>query len=37
MARETLMNYTPVFWEEAVKTVLAQGLSVEETSLRMCW
>jgi transposase len=35
MARATLRSYTPEFREEAVKTVLAQGLSLEEASQRL--
>lgn len=35
MARATLRSYTPEFREEAVKTVLAQGLSLEEARQRL--
>ena len=35
MTKANLRSYTPEFREEAVKTVLAQGLSLEEASQRL--
>ncbi len=35
MAKASVRSYTSEFWEEAVKTVLAQGLSLEEASQRL--
>ncbi len=35
MAKANLRSYTPEFREEAVKTILAQGLSLEEAGRRL--